>query len=292
MKEGKESQRRLQAHTPDDGRAACRGALTFFPWRGIPVCLIVFLLISQVTGVHCHRRLDFLLGHLHSVIEDLEEFLRLLIFCQPAEKGVLPRETHRLSTLWQTSDWIPLTTPKPQGDPSQPQNLTHGLSLDWSQTPLYALLFFGFSGLRFSPEPLEQTVTGCLCWSSHIGLGGTLRGVGRFQPARRSPLHTPKTTPLTMETKCIFGGYLRAGHLFNDFCEPHPRTACLCRAPYQVRMTRPQVRLKRVSKQCPRSYKDDWLYYRSSELASWALRQNLHGKGDFQVRNRRAGKDV
>uniref|UniRef100_A0A8C9NT52 Uncharacterized protein n=1 Tax=Spermophilus dauricus TaxID=99837 RepID=A0A8C9NT52_SPEDA len=75
------------------------GSITFFPGRGLPVRLVIFLFVSQVTGVHSHSCLDFLLGHLHSVIKDLEESLRLLIFCQPAEKGVLEGQTHRVSTL-------------------------------------------------------------------------------------------------------------------------------------------------------------------------------------------------
>uniref|UniRef100_A0A8C7BAW3 Uncharacterized protein n=1 Tax=Neovison vison TaxID=452646 RepID=A0A8C7BAW3_NEOVI len=55
------------------GRAARTGPLTFFPGWGVPVYLIIFLFIPQVTGVHGHRCFDFLLGHLHSVIEDFEE---------------------------------------------------------------------------------------------------------------------------------------------------------------------------------------------------------------------------
>uniref|UniRef100_A0A8C8VI63 Uncharacterized protein n=1 Tax=Pelusios castaneus TaxID=367368 RepID=A0A8C8VI63_9SAUR len=54
---------------------------TSFPDRYISVRVLIFLFISQVTGVYCDRSLDFLLCHLHAVIENLEELFRLLIFC-------------------------------------------------------------------------------------------------------------------------------------------------------------------------------------------------------------------
>uniref|UniRef100_A0A8C8W3A9 Uncharacterized protein n=1 Tax=Peromyscus maniculatus bairdii TaxID=230844 RepID=A0A8C8W3A9_PERMB len=57
---------RLRSHHPTN-------IITFLPGWGIPVHFIVFLFVSQVAGVHGHCCLDFLLGHLHSVIKDLEE---------------------------------------------------------------------------------------------------------------------------------------------------------------------------------------------------------------------------
>lgn len=103
-----------------------KGILTFLPGWGISVHFIIFLFVPQVAGVYSHCCLDFLLGHLHSVIKDLEELLWFLVFRQPAEKGVLPwgkKKQNKTvdSTPCQAREKDSLKTRKLNGDPRQPQ---------------------------------------------------------------------------------------------------------------------------------------------------------------------------
>uniref|UniRef100_A0A8D2QVA2 Uncharacterized protein n=1 Tax=Zosterops lateralis melanops TaxID=1220523 RepID=A0A8D2QVA2_ZOSLA len=82
--------------------------------------IIIFLFVSQVTGVDCDSCLDFLLCHFHAIIKHLKELLRFLIFCQSAEEGMLqekrnsswrytprsePRQFHLSALCGVLQDW-------------------------------------------------------------------------------------------------------------------------------------------------------------------------------------------
>uniref|UniRef100_A0A8C3SYY1 Uncharacterized protein n=1 Tax=Chelydra serpentina TaxID=8475 RepID=A0A8C3SYY1_CHESE len=62
-------------------RSFSTSIFTSFPNWCISVRVLIFLFISQVTGVYCDCSLDFLLCHLHAVIENFKELFRFLIFC-------------------------------------------------------------------------------------------------------------------------------------------------------------------------------------------------------------------
>lgn len=194
------------------------GAPTFFPGRGVPVQLVVSLFVPQVTGVHCHSCLDLLLGHLHSVVEDLEEPLRLLIFRQPAEEGMLPRETHRLSAPGRAGERVPLVTPKPRGiraSPVSSQAARVGPGLNAALCSKHLRI------LR--REVVRKAFKATGCGASSLGqsqrLGKHKGWWPDFSQPRTAPYtpHTHETMPLVVATKCIFGDYCRASPLFKGF---------------------------------------------------------------------------
>lgn len=184
----------LQPHRPATGRAA-GGTLTFLPGRGVPVGLVIFLLIPQVTGVHRHCRLDFLLGHLHPVVEDLEELLRLLVLRQAAEEGVLwgrPAHSQRAAGSGRPP---PETPGPPAGTPPAPafgRGKQRTLSVPGSHRP------------RFSAELSKQTALAVFAGaeSRRPGkrAGGQWADCGR---AKAAPC--THVTPLTVGIKGILG---------------------------------------------------------------------------------------